>query len=203
MTRVSKLLGATALIAVGVAGGVAPAHATYVSSFSFVGEAPTVNTGSVQTGTVFDMSSTLYQVSGNGAVMGSLFNQMTPSPVAFTVTGASSGTATFASPFTLSWVANGIDWTFTATSATFTRNSNAGSYTLTLYFDGTLTDNGVYVTQSALLSDSFTQSGGGTISEGGSFTTPDPNTVPEPASMAIVGLGLAGIAAVRRRRASV
>lgn len=209
MIRIGKFLGATALIAVGAVGH---ANATYSSSLTFSGnpsvadslsDAVVINFGTeAQSGGTSPLLGTVvvplvfygyatFGLSSVGVGLGNLGS----------VTGVSALT-----PFTISWIAaSGDHFTFSASSGNFTRNFNSGSYTLSIYLDGQIVDaQNAALDQSALFVDNFSQAGTlGLLSESGVMSTPDPNALPEPVSMGIVGLGLAGIAAVRRRRAKV
>ena len=206
MTRIGRFIGATALIAVGVVGH---ANATYVASLTTGGnptvadslsDATTINFGTeAQTGGTSPLL-------GAAIVPGFYYGAATFGLSSVGVGLGSLGAVTLGAPFTITWVAaNGNTWEFSALSGNFTRNFNSGSYTLSIYLDGQLVnENNAALDQSALFVDNFSQAGlSGALAESGVLSTPDPNALPEPVSMGIVGLGLAGIAAVRRRRAKV
>jgi hypothetical protein len=201
MNAITKILGGAALVAGLAVGG--NANASYISSFSTVTGGSTVVGGSVAAATAVNFGTTQLQgLTGSGAVYGTAFTTaLTLSPGSIGVTAAGSGAATFVSPFTMDWTANGIAWAFTASTGTFTRNSAGGSNTISLYFAGTLTDttNATYGAQTALFVDSFSQAGGGSIAESGSFATP----IPEPVTMTLLASGLGALALVRRRSSSI
>ncbi len=94
----------------------------------------------------------------------------------------------------------GASYSFTSASGHFQRNPDVDS--ISLLFTGTFNDsNGIYATQTATLSESFTQAGDGApVGFSASFATPPTVRTPEPATMAILGAGFLGLAAVRRRK---
>jgi MYXO-CTERM domain-containing protein len=206
MTRVSKLLGATALIAAGIVGH---ANAYYVASLTTGGNPTVTSTLLNATAINFGLE---YQSGGTSPLVGAV---VVPGvyygPASFGLASVGVGLANFgyvtlSAPFTITWTAaNGNIWEFSALTGSYTRNGAALSNTLSIYLDGQLVDeNNAALDQSALFVDSFSQqNSGGTIAESGVLSTPDPNSLPEPVSMGIVGLGLAGLAAVRRRRAKI
>lgn len=203
MTRVSKLLAATAIVAAGFAG---QAHATLyalngTTSLVALGN-PTVSGGSVDFGTPgiagFASGSTGDLTNGTyvSAIAG-LSQLFTGAFTYSTTVGANGGVGTFSLTFN-----NGQVFTpssITTTAYTVTGIGPTASTTIGEYFFGSLTND----SNSASFTLSLTSTGGSAFSASGTLATPavTPPTVPEPMSMSILGLGLAGLAAARRRRA--
>jgi len=208
MIRASKLLAATALIASAVIGS---ANAT-VMTFGIANFAATSDTSNhIEAGTTsigFGLS--IVNTSGASAYNinnGSTFVTFAPSSVS-TVVGVL-----------------GTPLVVTAGNVTFDFTSVASAqYQITPYvaavgvtpatagflketFIGTVTSDitggGISVTgQTATMA--LTCNDNGSLSCSESVATPgDAALVPEPVSMSIVGFGLAGLAAVRRRRAAI
>lgn len=92
-------------------------------------------------------------------------------------------------------------YTFDATSATWARSTATDE--VSVYFLGTFDGAPTYQTGDASLSLSFNQSGGsGDVNYSATLSTPpapDPVSVPEPATMAVLGAGMIGLLATRRR----
>ncbi len=186
----------------------------------------TSNTATLNGATGVTFGSTEYIVSGTAPFLanpggynplfGAVLLAITPLNVTFSsATGPGGhGNVTMSTNFVLDFLSNGVYWVATALNtvpadAVFTSSATQ----ITINLTGTLQGCTTYVggvcggiipsdTQSFLFSDSFTQSGpGANISESGSFVTPSP--VPEPITLSLLGVGLAGIAAIRRRRTSI
>lgn len=111
-------------------------------------------------------------------------------------------------PFTVSASAGGDTFTFTFSQQATTVKSHSGSgpnehATLTLAFVGTLTDANNTINDTASGTFTFNQTGGATAAVGFGATAAHPAqpiiTTPEPAAVAILGVGLLGLATLRRR----
>jgi hypothetical protein len=205
MTRIGNFLGATALVAAAAVGLSAPAQAGYISSWATGltrGTSPSINTPDLASATVITFDNQQYQNNGSGITyLSPLGANLTIVPASLNVTATPSGAIT-GGTFQITWIANSVTWTFVADiSQSFQRASANGSDSLTMFFLGDVSSNSVsYPSQVAQFVDTFSQAGtNSAVSENGTFSTP----VPEPISMVVIGAGLAGLAAVRRRRASV
>ena len=208
MNRMNKFLGATALTAVMALAAASPAYAAYSSQFNVQQSgftdtyAPIGVTGdSLLTATSVTFTDQTQQLS-NPAFTGALYSNgalMTWSVHTFNLNGA--GAITWPGSFDVTWSAGGNNFDFTATAGGYTVTSTGASDFINITFTGTVvstTDPINFPTQLALLGETGVDLGNG-MAVNGRFVTP----VAEPISMTIIGAGLAGLAAVRRRRRSV
>ena len=218
MTRVSKLLAATAIVAAGFAG---QANATpYYSSFQTSTARITPNgstdllsatslsfNAGVSALSIFGFQTGASSFGPNYTSLGNVNGGET-----ITLSTASISTAGTDTGFHFSWVdeVDSVTFTFTATSELVSNNTIGNSSGLNFSWIGnvTSTNPSLFASQTADFTLGFTQTGNGqhpytgSISLSGTFDTPNTlTTVPEPMTMSILGLGLAGLAAARRRRA--
>lgn len=212
MNRASKLLAATALVAVGFAG---EAFAVpYASSFNAnpSGSLSDVGGSTIPTATSINVNNgvSAYSIgsfsSGTSIQFGLTYIDLGTVGDTLTFSTASFNIAGGQNTLSVSWsdIATGTH-TFTATSELSPGLVTLGqSSFLNLSWVGNIVNSDTvdYPNQTADFTLSFNQTGTGSISSSATFDTPNTlTTVPEPVSMSILGLGLAGLAAARRRRA--
>jgi hypothetical protein len=171
------------------------------SQASFVGTqgfadvgSPTANTGNINTATTLTIGEMLSTSSQSGAFVG-LSTQIFGSVSFSTATGANTS-------LTFGDAAFG---TFTSTSLKVAASAPGATsyYILGEFTPGTFSGfGGVTSPQSASITISFTQTpaGSGSISDSATLSVPPSGTIPEPASFAMVVIGLGGVFAVRRFR---
>lgn len=145
---------------------------------------------------------------------GTSFSSVTS--IVSSVTGEFAPAVTAGTAFSTSAIGSvGSTVTFSATFGTFsgtvqseTASGPVNNRTLVGYILGTFTPDGAlssYGTGPASLTFSFTQTGGPSGSISGSYTLASPPSppsgVPEPMSLALFGMGLAGLGVAARRKA--
>jgi hypothetical protein len=206
MKSLIRTVAATTILGLGALTNTA--SATTILSFGVTGVGNyTVNTGNITAATT---SKTLPATELIGG---------TTTPTAFAAAGLTTGgAATFSqltfptiggpiTPFTLSAGTLGLQLTFTNISSVSIVPSGATSNgSISEQFNGNVTG-GVgtaaqFVGQTVSISETCTQTSiGASITCSESVLTPGlPVTTPEPSSVALIGIALAGFAALRRRR---
>ena len=180
------------------------AHANISGSFPFIVLGSAYSTTDISTGD-FTMSAGNFLLSNAG--VGNLSGLTASELVNFTLPTniLVAGGADTSWSFTLG--SGGVDGTFTAASLTpVAYVSSGGNVTDSFFVNGMFTGAGATAavgTTSASLSISLTQSGGAgqAISFSGTFANPSQvHQTPEPATLALMGLGLAGFAASRKKK---
>ena len=208
MTRLSKLLCATALIAVG---GYNVANATTVLTFTY-GSTPAVTVGG--DGNIGDQSTL-------GLVAGTVSAAPSPNSIPAAV---AAGDASNFNVSSLTVAGANVNSTLTGNNVGLTFTFGSGDYVFTALtgyvysselvnspigvaggnFSGTWVEGGTTYDATLSINYSETTPASGVASYSGVFTGTDiPANVPEPISMTLFGLGVAGIAAARRRRGGV
>jgi len=155
-------------------------------------------------GTLLGVGSTLTLMNGatTGMGTGDFGGTLFGSPVINGVTPSLTLANGQAFDFTLAGIG-----TFMGTSSNVKLNPLSNSNNRAVAFDalGTFTPFGPTTVDTASLTGAFTQTGGATGAVSFSFTLNAPAVrfaVPEPAAVGVLGLGIAGLALARRRRAA-
>lgn len=197
--KINKLLATTALaLTMATAAHAGPIDGT--GSVALLGLSATP--GSIGFGTTFTAATALW---GGGST------DLAPIPVG-TGMSLSSITATVGSAVTWAVDAGGSWGSFTGTVNNVSASGPVTSRVVDLYILGTFTPGALLLAQDPThlagpmsLTFSATQTGGADATPGASFTLASPPApppgVPEPMSMALFGLGLAGLGVAMRRKA--
>ena len=195
-TLIAALLSSTFLA------GAAQALPTINGSFGFTGfgsyTATTSSVGNTSSIAVpaFELVNTVlatYLGSPNNLGVATL-NPVTLSQTSFLVGQPINATPT---PVSFTVAVNSLIWNFTSQVV-----SSTGAGNLNLAMSGTLTNSGgaFELGTAALLSLALTQSApNATINGSWSLSTTEPTRIPEPASFALLGAGLLGLSALRKR----
>jgi len=188
-------------VAMGVAlfaAGSAQAIPYSSGSFAFVGA--TTGTGDVTTTTSYTLNPDAITIIGVGA--GDMTSISLPSSLALT------GGVDFTNPATFSF-SDPVLGTFTATSVTLLNTVPGNNASATWDVEGTFLlgsgwdNSGVGISANETWTLNQTGGAGAAVQLGGTFNAPavtPPVITPEPATLAILGAGLAGIGALRRRK---
>lgn len=183
------------------------AGATIAGSIGITALGTSTATPDVATATTVSIGSPFFtQGAGTGDLSG--IPPGTPLSIsATTYTVGPLGSLLSITPFTVSATAGGDTYTFTFSQQQTTVQSHTGSgsgmhSTLTLAFVGTLADSNHTIKDTASGTFTFNQTGGSAAAVGFGATAAHPAqtiTTPEPAAIAILGIGLLGLATIRRR----
>ena len=196
MTRYSTLIASGAALALAALSAV-PAYAipTYTAG-SFAFHIDTTNTDDLATLTTLTVSPATMQIGSLGGDMASVSVPDLAIPSTFDLTAFSN----------YDWSDGGVG-SFTASSILYddVTGSCSSSCTRSIGISGTFllgTDWANAGSIDALETWSLTQTGTASVISGsGTFSAPPPTPTPEPATLALFGVGLAGLGMVRRRKA--
>jgi len=169
----------------------AKADSTGSQGFADLGS-PSANTGNINTATQFTIGSLITNSVSNGVFAG--ISTQSFGSVSFDTTNPTSLT-----------FGNAIFGTFSSTSITEISNSagQVSFYVLGNFAGGSYTGTLTPDPAPASFTISFTQTpaGSGAISDSSTLSIPPaPSGVPEPSSIVLVGLGIASVGAVARRK---
>jgi hypothetical protein len=189
------------IVAAGVAlfaAGSAQAIPYTSGSFAFVGA--TTDLGDVTTTTSYTLNPDAITIIGLGA--GDMTSIALPGSLALT------GGVDFTDPTTFSF-SDPVLGTFTATSVTLLNTVSGNNASATWDVEGTFLlgsgwdNSGVGISANETWTLNQTGGAGAAVQLGGTFNAPavaPPVVTPEPATLAILGAGLAGIGVLRRRK---